>query len=68
MVELLGMQSTSSLPTLPGPLWLGVVAPDNVLYMGQTELNSVLMLNSIARNRTALIFKLYAYAKLNCLK
>ena len=26
--ELWGMQSTPSLPSLPGPLWLGVVAPD----------------------------------------
>ena len=27
MLELWGMQSTSSLPLLPGPLWPGVVAP-----------------------------------------
>ena len=30
MVELWGMRSTPSLPSLPGPLWLGVVAPDRV--------------------------------------
>ena len=33
------MQSTTSLPSLPGPLWLGVVAPDRVLSMGQIVLN-----------------------------
>ena len=34
MLELWGMQSTSLLPSLPGPLWPGVVALDRVLYMG----------------------------------
>ena len=33
-----GMQSTSSLPSLMGPLWPGVVAPDRVLFMRQIEL------------------------------
>ena len=28
MLELWGMQSTPLLPSLPGPLWPGVVAPD----------------------------------------
>ena len=32
--ELWGMRSTPSLPSLPGPLWLGVVAPDRALSMG----------------------------------
>ena len=68
MLELWGMRSTSSLPSLPGPLWLRLVAPDRVPSMGQIELNCVLMLNGIARNRTVLIFKLHIYAKLNCLK
>ena len=45
MLELWGMQSTFSLPSLPGPLWPGVVASDRVLSMGQIELNCVLMLN-----------------------
>ena len=45
IMELCGMQSTPSLPSLPGQLWLGLVAPDRVLSMGQTELNCVLMLN-----------------------
>ena len=34
MLELWGMQSTSLLPSLPGPFWSGVVAPDRVLSMG----------------------------------
>ena len=34
VVEHLGMQSTPSLPSLPGPLWPGVVAPDRALSMG----------------------------------
>ena len=42
------------LPSLPGPLWLGVVASDMVLSMGQIELNCVLKLNWIAWNRTVL--------------
>ena len=36
---------TPLLPSLPGPLWSRVVAPDRVLSMGQIELNYVLMLN-----------------------
>ena len=43
-------------------------AHDWVLSMGYIELNSVFMLNYIARNRTVLTFKLRTYAKLNCLK
>ena len=46
MLELWGMRSTLSLPSLPGSLWPGVVAADRVLSMGQIELNCVLMLNS----------------------
>ena len=34
MLELWGMRSTPSLPSLPGPLWPGVVAPDRALFMG----------------------------------
>ena len=44
MLELRVMWSTSLLPSLPGPLWPGVVAPDS-LFMGQIELNCVFMLN-----------------------
>ena len=39
MMELWGMQSTSSLQLLPDPLWPGMVAPDRVPCMGQIELN-----------------------------
>ena len=55
MLELWGMQSTPSLPSLPDPLWPGVVVPDRVLSMGQIELNCVLMLNWIAWNRTVFV-------------
>ena len=34
-LELWGMQSNPSLPSLPGPLWPRVVVPDKVLSMGQ---------------------------------
>ena len=34
MLELWGMWSTPLLPSLPGPLWSGVVAPDRALSMG----------------------------------
>ena len=34
MLELWGMWSTLSLPSLPGPLWPGVIAPDRALSMG----------------------------------
>ena len=33
------MQSTPSLPLLPSPLGIRVVAPDRILSMGQIELN-----------------------------
>ena len=36
---------TPSLPSLPGPLWPGVIAPDRLLSIHQFKLNSVLMLN-----------------------
>ena len=55
MLEHSGMWSTPLLPLLPGPLWPGVVAPDMVLSMSQIELNSVLMLNWIAWNKTVCI-------------
>ena len=45
MLEFWGMQSTASLPVLPGARWPGVVALDRVLSMGQIELICVLMLN-----------------------
>ena len=41
MLELWGMLSTSSLPSLFGLLWAGVVTPNRVLLsMGQIELSA----------------------------
>ena len=37
MLELLGMRWTSSLPSLPGPLWPRVVVHDMSLSMGQIK-------------------------------
>ncbi len=45
MLELWGIQRTSSLQSLPGPLWLGVVASVRALSTGLIELNFILMLN-----------------------
>ena len=56
MLELWGMQSTPLLPSLPGQLWHGVVAPDRVLHMDQIELNCVLILNWIVWDRTVFTF------------
>ena len=47
ILELWGMQSTPSFPSLSGPFWPGVVAPDRVLSMGKKELNCELLLNII---------------------
>ena len=44
MLDLWGIRSTPSLPSLPGSLWPGVVALDRVQSMGQIELICVLML------------------------
>ena len=52
ILELSEMLNTASLPSLPGPLWLGVIAPDRALSIGQIELNGVLLLNWIVLNRT----------------
>ena len=68
MLDLRRIQSTPSLPSLPDPLWLGVLVPYRALSMGRIELNSVLMLNWITWNRTVLAFKLRTYAELDCLK
>ena len=45
MIELWEIQSTTSLPLLPSPLWPEVIAPDKALSMGQIELNCVLVLS-----------------------
>ena len=56
LLELWGMHSTPSLPSLPGSLCLGMIAPDRVLSMSQIELNFILMLNWIVWNGTVLKF------------
>ena len=45
LLELWGMRSTSSLPSLPGPLWPGVIAPDKGPIYGLNRTNGILMLN-----------------------
>ena len=62
MLELCGMWNTISLPSFPGLVRAGVVAPDRVQSMGQIELNCV------GWDGTVFAFKLRTYAKLNCLK
>ena len=55
-------QSDGEVPLLlelseTGPVWPGVVAPDTVVSIGQTELKCVLMLNWIAWNGTDFEFE-----------
>ena len=57
------MQSIPSLPSLPGPLWPRVVAPDRVQPMGRIELKCVLMLIWITWNRT--VFDIESVFRLN---
>ena len=45
MLELWEMWSTPLLPSHPGPLWPGVVAPDKGPIYGLNRTNSILMLN-----------------------
>ena len=70
ILELWGMWNTSSLASLPGPLWPRVVAPDKVPiyglnrtkpwfgFTGFLHLNCVCILNWFAQNRTVLTSKL----------
>ena len=54
MLELWGMWSICSLPSLPSPFWPEVVTPDRALSISQIKLSCVLMLNWIVWNRTDL--------------
>ena len=68
LVELWGMLSASSLPSLPCPLWPEVKASNKVLSMDQKRLNYALMLNWIVRNRSLnLHLNCVLILKLNCL-
>ena len=62
MLELWRMRSTPLLPSLPGPLWLGVVAPNKgpIYGLNRTKLWFL--------DFTVFAFKLGIYAKLNYLK
>ena len=55
MLELWGIQSTPSLPLIPGPFWPRVITPDRVLSMGQIELFDI---QTKCKQMT--------YAKVNC--
>ena len=44
MLDLWGMLSTTSLPSLPGPLWPGMVAPDKAPIYVLNRTNSVLLI------------------------
>ena len=59
MLEHWRIQSTSSLPSLPGPLWIVAVARDKG-PMDQIELHCILMLNWIVWNKTVYIY-IYIY-------
>ena len=63
MLELWGMRSTPSLPSIPGPLWPGVVAPDkgHIYELNRTK-------PCFFHYTDFFAFKLRIYAKLNCLK
>ena len=60
ILELWGMRCTPLLPSLPGPIWPVVVAPDRVLSMGQIEIKCILML------KMELEIELFWY--LNCVR
>ena len=55
LLEVSGMHSTPSLSFFPCQLWPGDVAPDEVLFMGQIELNYVHMLKWIVLKSTAFV-------------
>ena len=65
ILELLWMQSTSSLPSIPSPLLPGGVAPDRFPSIGEIEQNCVLMLTWIAWNRTVFVFDFETVFMLN---
>ncbi len=62
MLELWGMRSPPSLPSLPDPFWSGVVAPDKGPIYGLNRTKPCFL------TLLFFVFKLRIYAKLNCLK
>ena len=65
MQELWEMWSICSLPSLPGPIWSGVVAPDRALFMGRIELNRGFEYLLVF---FFFVFKQRIYVKLVCLE
>ncbi len=65
MLELWGMWSTPLLPSLPGPLWPGMVAPDKGPIFGLNRTKLWFLDFTVV---FFFAFKLRIYAKLNCLK
>ena len=57
MLELWGIRSTPWFPSIPGPLWPGVIALARVLSMDQIEQNCGLRLNWIVWNKTVYMYK-----------
>ena len=49
MLELWGMRSITLLPSLLGPLWPRVVAPDRALSMGQIKGNCIVKLATLVK-------------------
>ena len=49
MLEFWEMWSTPSLPSLPDPLWLGVVAPERVLSMGLFDILNWVRTNDLCK-------------------
>ena len=55
MLELWGMRNIPSLPLLPGPLWLGVVAPDKGLIYELNRTKLFLTLQFLHLNRVFML-------------
>ena len=58
------MWSTFLLPSLPDPIWLGMIVPDIVLSMGRIRVNCVLIQHLMMEVELFLIFDLCTYVNL----
>ena len=47
MLELCEMRSIPLLPSLPGPLWPRMLAPDRILHLDQIELYTYVKMNCL---------------------
>ena len=71
ILKLWGMWSNPWLPSLPGPLWLGVVVPERVQSIGQIELKChyvKLIFFKLTVFTFSYVFKMCTYGKMSCLK